>query len=207
MRSESVPFDREREEQRLNKIISQIDCEFEGPRNSAASTLREWMERNRRADHGLQLTLVLKGSAAERNLRLIAELERRIDKLQRENDELRQNSNKTDLRSIERRRKAAEGNHLDEFTEAIKEHLYGGQYLEVPRGAGKIVARILSCSKSTVSAMLRGERPVTLLEVEKIRMTPPIPARPASAKRNSGGGGKSGTGSSRAASEVRLPTL
>jgi hypothetical protein len=208
MRGGSVLFDREREEQRLNSIFSQIDCDNEGQRNNAATIIREWMEKNRRVDHGLQLRLVLKGSAAERNLRIIDQQERKIEKLQREIDELRKSSNKTDLRSIERRRKAAEGpSYHVEFIQAIKEHLYGGQYPEVPRGAGKIVARILSYSKSTVGAMLHGERPVTLPEVEKIRRAPPIPARPASAKQNSSGGGKSGTGSRRGVSEVRLPTL
>jgi hypothetical protein len=202
-----VLFDREREEERLNSIFSQIDSEFEGQRNSAASRLREWMEKNRRADHGLGLRLVVKGSVAERNLRLIDEFEKKIDRLQRENDDLRQSSNKTDLRSIERRRKAAQGNYRAEFIDAIKDHLFGGRSPEVPRGAGKIVATILSCSKTTVSAMLRGERPVTLLEVEKIRSAPPIPARPVRARQNTGGGGKSGRGSGRGASEVRLPTL
>lgn len=180
-------FDPTREEQRLNLIFSQIDSDYEGSRNNAATILREWMVKHRRLQHGLRL--VLSGTTAERTLRKIHDLESRMEALVQENDLLRAQLGKTDLRSLERRRKATANGHWDDFVDAIKSHLYGGHVAEIPRGAAKLIAGILGYSKTTVHVMLRRMRPVTLQEVEKIRTATPVPPpKPPATKRRAGSG-------------------
>jgi hypothetical protein len=181
-------FDPAKEEHRLNLIFSQIDDEYEGRRNAAASRIRDWMENHRAMNHGLRL--VLSGTSAERTLRKIHDLESRNEALAEEIRLLRSQVAKTDLRNLERRRKARANSHWEDLVDAITNHLYGGQVAEIPRGAIKVIAGILGCSKTTVGDMLRRMRPVTLTEVEKIRAAKPVSPPNPPAKKRRGESGK-----------------
>jgi hypothetical protein len=174
-------FNRQHEEERLNAIFAQIDTDNEGTRNNAAAALRNWMDKNRRTDHGLRLRLTLTGTSADRTLRAIDDLQRRNRQLQEENARLREFIGEGGLRKVEQLQKASAGGHLNEFIQAVK-HMYRPQPVNIPRGASKAVASVLGCSETTARVILRGGRLVTPDEVEKIRKAPPIPL-PRKAKR------------------------
>jgi hypothetical protein len=174
------PLDRKREEERLNLIFAQIDDSFEGVRNNAATAIYEWMCRNRPVNPGIRL--VIAGTSAERTLRTIKELERRNQNLQDEVRMLREHIGPSGLRKMERQQKLSAENHLADLIEAIKTHLYQGLINQLPRGVAKVIAGILNCSETTARSILRGGRPVTLEEVEKIRSATPLRPPPAPRK-------------------------
>jgi hypothetical protein len=139
-------FDRQREEERLNRIFWQIDSDNEGTRRNAAAALRDWMEKHRVRVHGLQVRLTLTGTDAERTLNAITDLERRNAQLQAELASLREFVGKAGLRQVEQLQKASAGGHLNEFLQAVK-GMYRPQPPSVPRGASKAVATILGCRR------------------------------------------------------------
>ena len=176
MAQDLTPFDREREEERLNAIFSQILSENEGTRNNAATALHNWMGK-----HDLQPRLTLNRSSADRTVRVIDDLERRNRVLLEENTHLRTFIGKEGVRQVEQLQRAMAGGLLDEFIQAVK-GMYNPVPLEIPRGAAKAIAVLLSLSETTARQMLRGRRTVGAEEIARIRSAPRISA-PRHAKR------------------------
>ncbi|TGQ20047.1 hypothetical protein [Mesorhizobium sp. M00.F.Ca.ET.217.01.1.1] len=183
------PFDRQREEERLNAIFAQIDTDNEGTRNNAAAVLYHWIQKNRRINHGLTVRLLLTGTSAERTVRVIEDLERRNRQLAEENASFRKFVGEGGVRKVEQLQKASVSNgYLDEFIQAVKGMYRPHATNNIPRGASKAVAAVLGCSETTARVILRGERAVSSEEVEKIRRAPqlPLPRRIKRRKRSRG---------------------
>jgi len=182
------PSERQREEERLNAIFSQIQSNNEGTRNNAATALYKWMGK-----HNLQPRVTLNGSSADRTMRVIDDLERRNRLLLEENADLRTFLGKKGVRQVEQLQRATAGGLLDDFIQAVK-GMYTRVPLEIPRGAAKAIAGVLGLSETTARQMLHGRRKVGSEEIARIRSAPRISAPRKAKRRKKSRGSKSKSG-------------
>lgn len=180
---EKPPFEPQREEDRLNGIFSQIDSEYEGSRTGAANALRNWMEKHRFREHGLQIRLTLRGTSAERTLRVLDEQESRIKAMGAELRDARLLLSAADRRRLARQQKATGESFHAELVQAAIGHLYGGRAKTLPRGAAKAMAAVLKCSDAAVREMLGKRRPVPRSCVDAILAAAPLPQPKASQRK------------------------